>query len=155
MKYLIALVVAVFVWVATSLAVTAVNPAIQVYETRAEFTETRQNLIDAIIGHGYVIDFNGHVGDMLKRTQDDLGGKQLYHNAEYMVFCSASMSRKMMEADIHNIGFCPFVITVYETSDNPGTIYVAYQKLNSDKNMSPSLIAINEVLDQIAREATE
>ena len=141
--------------ICSSTAIASANPYLQIYETRAEFSDVRQNLIDAIINRGYVLDFNGRVGDMLKRTQTDVGGKLIYRDAEYMAFCSAVLSRNTMESNSQNIGYCPYVLTVYETVANPGTIYVGYRKLSSSKNMDQSLVAVDKMLDEIAREAVE
>jgi hypothetical protein len=131
------------------------NLPLQVYETKADFADIRLNLIDAIIDRGYVIDFNGSVGNMLKRTREDVGGKPIYRDAEYMTFCSAVLSRNTMEADARNIGYCPYVLTVYENIANPGTIYVSYRKLSSSKNTDQSLLAVDKMLDEIAREAVD
>ena len=92
---------------------------------------------------------------MLKRTRTDVGGKPIYRDAEYMAFCSAELSRKTMETDTQNIGYCPYIVTVYEKSLNPGTIYVDYRKLTSSKNADQSLTAVEKMLNEIAREAVE
>ena len=139
----------------STLALAGGNLNLQVYETKAEFVDVRQNLIDAIINRGYVLDFDGRIGDMLKRTRADVGGKPLYRDAEYMVFCSAVLSRNTMEVDIHNIGYCPYNVTVYENNINPGTIYVSYRRLTSGNNTDQSLVAVEKMLDEIAREAVE
>ena len=92
---------------------------------------------------------------MLKRTRKDVGGKPLYLEAEYLVFCSALLSRKTMESDIRNVGYCPYILTVYETKQNPGTIYISYRKLTSSTNRDSSLVAVEQKLDEIAREVVE
>lgn len=143
------------VYICASFAMAAEQLDLQTYQSRAEYLDVRQNLIDAIINRGFVIDFNGRVGDMLKRTRPDIGGKSLYSDAEYLIFCSAIMSRKTMETDIHNIGYCPYVITVYESNANPGTIYVSFRRLTSSDNTDHSLAAVQKMLDEIAREAVE
>lgn len=130
-----------------------VDENLMIYETEGEFVDVREDLVDAIIGQGLVIDYNGRPGEMLKRTQADVGGIDLYSSAEYLVFCSALLSRKTMESDIRNVGFCPYVITIYETVKNPGTVYVSYRKFNNVKDISFS--AVEQLLDGIAREATE
>ena len=60
-----------------------------------------------------------------------------------------------MEANIQNIGYCPYIVTVYEDIQNPGTVYVGYRKLNSSSYSDPSLAAVEKMLDEIAREAVE
>lgn len=129
------------------------NENLVIYKTEGEFDDVREDLVDAIIGRGLVIDYNGRPGEMLKRTQADVGGIDLYTSAEYLVFCSALLSRKTMETDIRNVGFCPYVITVYETVKKPGTVYVSYRKFNTLNDKS--LLAVEKLLDGISREAAE
>ena len=70
----------------------------------------------AIVGQGLVIDFVSHVGDMLNRTGEDVGSDvMLFKNADIFVFCSAVISREVMEADPMNIAHCPYGIFVAET----------------------------------------
>ena len=69
----------------------------------------------AIVGQGLVIDYVSHVGEMLARTGADVGSdKVLYDNAQIFVFCSAVVSREVMEADAGNIAHCPYGIYVAE-----------------------------------------
>jgi hypothetical protein len=86
-------------------------------------------LQNAIVGRGLTVDVNGDVAGMLARTGGDLGStKAIYKHAEYFSFCSAKLSRATMEADPANIGFCPYVVFVYETVAAPGTVHVGYRK---------------------------
>jgi uncharacterized protein (DUF302 family) len=72
----------------------------------------------AIVGEGLVIDYVSHVGDMLNRTGADVGSeKMLFEAADIFVFCSAVVSRQVMEADPMNIAHCPYGIFVAETAD--------------------------------------
>ena len=72
----------------------------------------------AIVGQGLVIDYVSHVGDMLNRTGADVGSEtMLFRNADIFVFCSAMVSREVMEADPMNIAHCPYGIFVAETDD--------------------------------------
>ena len=128
---------------------------LKIYQTTGEFADVRQDLVDAINAQGYVIDYNGRPSEMLKRTRKDVGGKPLYLEAEYLVFCSALLSRKTMESDIRNVGYCPYILTVYETKQNPGTIYISYRKQTSSSNRDSSLVAVVQKLDEIAREVVE
>jgi hypothetical protein len=135
-------------------AIAAENPGFQIYQSDDDFVDVRENLIDAIINRGYVIDYNGTPGDMLKRTRKDVGGKALYVDAQYLIFCSAVLSRATMEANIHNIGYCPYTLFVYEAVANPGTVYVSYRKPTMIQS-SAELDAVEALLDGIAREAVE
>ncbi|MDJ0640340.1 MAG: DUF302 domain-containing protein [Paracoccaceae bacterium] len=72
----------------------------------------------AIVGEGLVIDYVSHVGDMLNRTGTDVGSDtMLFKAADIFVFCSAVVSREVMEDDPMNIAHCPYGIFVAETSD--------------------------------------
>ena len=70
----------------------------------------------AIIGKGLVIDYVSHVGDMLSRTRADVGSEtEIFAQADIFVFCSAVVSREVMEADPMNIAHCPYGIFVAES----------------------------------------
>lgn len=69
----------------------------------------------AIVGKGLVIDYVSHTGDMLARTGPDLGSDvEIFKGADIFLFCSAVISRKVMEADPLNIVHCPYTIFVFE-----------------------------------------
>jgi uncharacterized protein (DUF302 family) len=66
---------------------------------------------------------------MLQRTGADIGAsRQVFAQAEIIEFCSASLSRKMMEADPHNIVLCPFAISIYTLPGETDATWVAYRK---------------------------
>ena len=72
----------------------------------------------AILDQGLVIDYVSHVGEMLARTGADVGSdKMLFKEADIFIFCSAVLSREVMEADPMNIAHCPYGIFVAETAD--------------------------------------
>jgi uncharacterized protein (DUF302 family) len=69
----------------------------------------------AIVGRGLVIDYVSHTGEMLARTAADVGSDvTLFEAADIFLFCSAVLSRKVMEADPMNIAHCPYGIFVAE-----------------------------------------
>ena len=128
------------------------------YVVEAEYEDVRQDLGDAVINRGYKIDYNAFVGDMLARTSQDVGGKKsLYEHAELIQFCSAVLSRNAMEADPANIAFCPYVLFVYERSDEKGKIRVGFRRLDEtgSSDSKKALAAINAVLDEIVQEAAD
>jgi uncharacterized protein (DUF302 family) len=86
---------------------------------------------------------------MLNRTAEDVGASiQVYNQADVFLFCSAVLSRKMMEADPANLAHCPYGVFVYELADNPGTITVGY------RNMPEGVMQeVEQLLDAVAREA--
>ena len=123
------------------------------YKIKAEFEQVQQDAADAIINRGYVIDYTGHIGAMLNRTSGDVGAqKKVFSNATVMQFCSAVLSRKVMEDDAQNIAFCPYGVFVYELDANPGEIIVGFRKL---PDTTENLKTVNKLLDDIVREAAE
>jgi hypothetical protein len=83
--------------------------------------------------------------------------KQLYINAEQMEFCSATLSRAMMEADASNIIVCPYSITVYNLPANPKTIYVMYRKPPSVKSAKSQAVfkQVEKLLNDIITEGID
>ena len=85
-------------------------------------------LESAIVGRGLVVDHLSHVGEMLERTKEDVGSTvTVFTQADVFSFCSAAVSRQVMEADPANIQYCPYGIFLYETPDMPGTVTVGYR----------------------------
>lgn len=99
----------------------------------------------AIINEGLVIDLTSHVGDMLARTKEDVSGtKDLFTHARIFSFCSAAVSREVMESDPSNIQHCPYTIFVYETVENPNEILVGHRNYPGE-TMTP----VNKMLSRI------
>lgn len=109
----------------------AATPASAEFITRTvegSFDDIAFAVESAIVGKGLVIDSVSHVGEMLERTKADVGGaRTVFDQADVYSFCSASLSRKVMEADPANIQFCPYGIIVYALPDQPGKISVGYR----------------------------
>jgi hypothetical protein len=119
------------------------------YETDAPFADVTADIQDAIINRGYNVDYHGHIGEMLNRTAGDVGAaKALYKNAEFMQFCSAVVSRAVMEADIGNIAFCPYIVFAYEAQAKPGTVVVGFRRLPKGDGRDQ----VNDLLDGIVKE---
>jgi hypothetical protein len=93
------------------------------------FDEVKDNVVLAIQARGYKIDYTAHIGNMLERTGKDVGStKRVFGNAEAVLFCSAVVSRKMMEDKAANIAYCPYAIALYTLPDDPKTVYIVYRK---------------------------
>jgi len=131
-------------------------PHAVIYSKETHFEHARDDLKIAIENRGLVIDHTSHIHDMLERTGKDIGATQvIFKNAEAFSFCSATASRKTMEADPNNIVFCPYTISVYATVANPDKVHVAYrvpQPVGSEASKA-ALNAVKDLLDGIAREA--
>jgi uncharacterized protein (DUF302 family) len=83
---------------------------------------------------------------MLNRTGGDVGSSaELFESADIFLFCSAVLSRKVMEADPMNIAYCPYGIFVAEQG---GEVMVGYRNM-PDGPMQE----VQALLDDIAREA--
>ena len=125
------------------------------YSKKANFDDVRDDLKSAIEGKGLVIDHHSLVNKMLERTGKDVGSaRKLYADSQAFVFCSASLSRKMMEADPANASMCPYAITVYATAQAPDMVHVAYRRPWRPDGSAASKAALKEVealLDGIAR----
>lgn len=130
---------------------------VRLYSSEGSFDDVKLFVQDAIIGQGLVIDYTGRPGMMLERTRADVGGRKLYKNAEFSLFCSATFSRATMEADAANISFCPYVIFYYELETEPEKIYVGYRRpaIVGSKASMKSLRAVDDLLHKIIKEATE
>ena len=93
---------------------------VRTYEVEGSFDDAVFNLEGAIVGRGFVVDHVSHVGEMLNRTAADVGAtRQVYDRADVYLFCSATLSREMMEADPNNIAHCPYGIFVYQLAGKP------------------------------------
>lgn len=153
-------------WIAPllALAFTVAGPAsaqdgaLVIRSKQAGFDDVKFELQNAIVSRGLTVDFNGNVGAMLERTGADLGSTtRIYKQAEYFSFCSAKLSRATMEADPANLGFCPYVVFLYETAAAPGTTHVGYRK-HQPRGAQASQAALAEVdklLDAIVVDAVK
>ncbi len=85
------------------------------YKYDGSFDDATFAVEGAIVGKGLVIDYVSHVGEMLERTGPDVGSDiQVFKAADVFLFCSAVVSRKVMEADPLNLVHCPYSIFVME-----------------------------------------
>lgn len=148
--------------VLTTLTALAAAPAVaqevRTYSKTADYDDVRFELTNAIIDRGLTIDYNGHIGKMLDRTGADVGSdKPIYKAAEFFTFCSAKLSRQMMETDARNIAFCPYVVFIYESVGEPGVVVVGYRRPSGSGSPETkgALAEVDALLDGIAREALQ
>lgn len=85
------------------------------FDWEGSFEDATFAIESAILDRGLVIDLVSHVGDMLNRTGGDVGSDaMIFEQADIFLFCSAAISRRVMEADPMNIVHCPYSIFVTE-----------------------------------------
>ena len=117
-----------------------------VYDFDGTFDDATFSVENAIIGKGLVIDYVSHTGDMLNRTAGDVGSDvTLFTQADIFVFCSASLSREVMEADPMNIAFCPYGIFVAERD---GEVMIGYRNYPEGEMQK-----VQALLDDIVQDA--
>lgn len=128
------------------------------FSRQGSFADAREAVEMAITGRGFVINNVSHIGDMLERTGKDLGGgKKVFLQAEALEFCSATLSRQMMEADPDNIVFCPYIISIYVLPEKPNEARISYRKaqVTGSPASRQALKKVNELLEDIAKEALQ
>ena len=97
----------------------AATDGVITYKTDQAFDDVTFGLENAIIEAGLVIDHVSHTGDMLERTKGDVGSDvTIFQHADIYSFCSAAVSRKVMEADPMNVVFCPYDVFVMQLPDS-------------------------------------
>jgi uncharacterized protein (DUF302 family) len=125
------------------------------FKAQGEFQDVRDQVEAAIEGKGLKINHTNKIAEMLERTGKDLGAaKQVYVNGEQFEFCSARISRQMMEADPHAMVLCPYIISVY-TVPNDKNVYIAYRKPAASKNpaLKKALADVDKLLTEIIKDA--
>lgn len=118
------------------------------YQVEGTFEDVVFAVEDAIVSAGLVVDHVSHTGEMLERTRADVGSdKVLFTGADIFSFCSAKISRQVMEADPLNVQFCPYNIFVFETPEQPGQITVGHRAYDG------TMASVHELLSGIVQEA--
>lgn len=135
-------------FVLASAGVSAAEETSTTYAFSGSFDDAAFSVENVIISKGLVIDYVSHVGDMLNRTASDVGSNEkLFEAADIFVFCSAVLSRKVMEADPMNLAHCPYGIFVAERE---GNVMVGYRNYPEG-----SMQEVQALLDEIVREAID
>lgn len=119
----------------------------------APYEDVVENVKEAILKRGYVIDYVGQLNAMLERTAADTGtitsggNKSPYANAQYLQFCPAKLTHEAVNASPLAIANCPVAIFVYELAYERGKVHVGYRMPVE----SPSK-RVNEVNARLAKE---
>lgn len=139
------------------------EPGYRTFAKSGAYADVRDDLKDAIIRRGFVIDYVGHFNSMLERTADvagrraETGRKSPYLNAEYMQFCPAKLTHEAVAANPLAIANCPVALFVYESNQQPGTIHVGFRTpVASPSRLSSEVNGrFTALLEEIAVEATK
>jgi len=127
------------------------------YKVPGTYEDVRVDLEYAITGRGIKINGVSHISEMLTRTGKDIGRtKKIYGHAEAIEFCSATLSRDMMEADPTNIIFCPYIIYIYSLKEDKNSVYLGYRKISglntkASKKAAAAIIKTYEGIIEDAR----
>ena len=137
---------------AGALALTVAAPALadghlMTYPYEGSFENAAFAVETAIVNQGLVIDYVSHVGDMLNRTREDVGGEKIFDEADVYLFCSAVVSRSVMEADPMNLVYCPYSIFV---ANQDGEITVGHPTYPEGEMQE-----VQALLEGIVKEALE
>lgn len=125
------------------------------FKTQGTFHDVRDALQFAIEGQGLKINHTNKIAEMLARTGKAVGAtKQVYVDGEQFEFCSATISREMMEADPHAMVMCPYIVSVY-TIPNDKNVYIAYRKPGPASNpaLKKALDDVENLLTGIIKDA--
>ncbi|MFZ4807351.1 MAG: DUF302 domain-containing protein [Hyphomicrobiaceae bacterium] len=135
----------------------------RIYTKAGTFAEVREDLQDAIVKRGFVIDYVGHFNDMLERTAVAAGSvtkdgnKSPYREAQYLQFCPAAITHEEVSASPFAIANCPVAVFVYELKSEPAKVHVGFRlPVGSPsrlvKKINDKLVGL---LHDIATEATK
>lgn len=148
--------------ISVSLAGVVIAPAMangeedRMKTVEATFESVLQDLQDAVVNRGLVIDYIGHVDTMLERTAEASGVTQTpYLNARYMQFCSSVLTHEAAAADPSNLSMCPYLVFAYEARNAPGKVVVGYRApdVRSDDASKVAGAKVEALLKEIIDEA--
>jgi uncharacterized protein (DUF302 family) len=154
--------VGIALWAWAAAAITSVYPALAQTQTvvevtaRGSFDDVKQQLVLAIENRGLVVNHESKVGEMLERTGKDFGAaKRIYVRAEVVEFCSAMLSRQVMEADARLLALCPYGIGIYTLPGEVDRVHLVYRRPGGE-GAGPAaeiLQRVDRLLHEIAQDA--
>lgn len=116
------------------------------YTFDGSFDDATFSVESAIVSKGLVIDHVSHTGEMLARTAEAVGSDvEIFVAADVFLFCSASVSREVMEVDPMNIAHCPYGIFV---TDKDGEVMIGYRNYPEGEMQQ-----VQSLLDEIVQDA--
>ena len=129
----------------------------------ASFEDVRENLKDAILKRGFVIDYVGEFTAMLVRTAKDTGtvspggNASPYRHAQFLQFCPSQLTHEAVNASPLAIANCPIAFVIYELAYEPGKVQVGFRTpvLSPSKRVGEINEKIVALMREIAQEATK
>ncbi len=127
-----AVAIALLVWNTAAIAgdpeLTQTEAVVEV-TARGSFDDVKQQLVLAIENRGLIVNHESKVGEMLERTGKDLGAaNRIYVRAEVLEFCSAALSRQVMEADPRLLALCPYGVGIYSLPGELNRVHLVYRR---------------------------
>lgn len=117
------------------------------YQTEGQYHNVSADLVDAIEDRGMVVSYTAHLASMLQRTAAATGAiKQVYDNAQSLLFCKADLTYELTARNPHNITLCPYQISIYTLTDEPGSVFLA---IRAPELSEPDYAAIHQLLEQV------
>lgn len=105
----------------------------KVSQKSGKFEDVIEDLQDAILKRGFVIDYTGELNAMLERTAKDTGAVKAsgkltpFKNAKFLQFCPAKLTHEAVAMNPMGIANCPVAIFVFELDHDQGVIKVGYR----------------------------
>ena len=130
---------------------------VKTFKVEGEFADVVDGVRTAIEGKGINIAHTLPASDMLNRTGEAFGIKEnVFLHAETIEFCSARISHKLAQANFENILLCPFTISVYELTRDPGHVYLSYRRPFTlpDDNSRAAVQEVVQLIESIITEVT-
>jgi uncharacterized protein (DUF302 family) len=130
----------------------AAEDSIVTVKVEGDFIDVSSNVRAAIIGKGINIAHVLPASEMLHRTGPAFGYENdVYPDAVTYEFCSASISQKLARKHPDNIVLCPFTISVYAVSGEPGFVRLSYRiptgKPGSEEIVEEIVSLIQSIID--------
>ena len=135
----------------SGVAIAAGDDVSTITATDQTFEEAAESLQDAIVNRGFKVDYHGFISGMLDRTAEDVGAtKRVYKGAEIFTFCSAVVSRSVMEHDAADIAYCPYVLFVYEKEDSDEGVKIGFRHLPAGGARDQVNVISTEIIESAA-----
>ena len=133
----------------------AEDDSIVTRKIEGEYHDVTAMVRTAILGKGINIAHVLPASQMLRRTAASYGyTTNVYQNAETYEFCSAELSQKLARANPDNIVMCPFTISVYVLTEEPGFVRLSYRIPSGKPGTEEIVEEIVDLIEGILDDAT-